>query len=107
MIYTAHTDVFPVDEREYQRLLAHQVRWLDKTGTVSVPQDTRADVAAKPAEGRGSTRIQASLSSIGVGMGLWIWIPRSDRNNVLAEWKGDSELLLSDNVREEYAEESE
>lgn len=72
-----------------------------------MPQDTRADVAAKPAEGRGSTRIQASLSSIGVGMGLWIWIPRSDRNNVLAEWKGDSELLLSDNVREEYAEESE
>jgi predicted RNA-binding protein len=32
-------DVFPVDEEEYQKLVTHRVRRLDKTVTVSVPQE--------------------------------------------------------------------
>lgn len=89
-------DVFPVDEREYQKLLAHRVRRLDKTVTVSVPQDTEADMAVAPTEARESIKIQALLASIGAKMGMRIWIPRSDRNSVLAEWKGDHELLLDE-----------
>lgn len=89
-------DVFPVDEREYQKLLAHRVRRLDKTVTVSVPQDTEADMAVAPTEVRESIKIQALLASIGAKMGMRIWIPRSDRNSVLVEWKGDHELLLDE-----------
>ncbi len=88
-------EVFPVDEHEYQKLFAHRVRRLDKTVTVSVPQDTEADAAVAPTEIRESTKIQALLASIGAKMGMRIWIPRSDRNSVLAEWKGDHESLLN------------
>ena len=89
-------DVFPVDEHEYQKLLAHRVRRLDKTVTVSVPQDTETDKAVASAESRESIKIQALLASIGAKMGMRIWIPRSDRNSVLAEWKSDHELLLDE-----------
>lgn len=89
-------EVFPVDESEYQKLLAHRVRGLDKRVTVSVPQDTEADMVVAPAEVRESIKIQALLASIGAKMGMRIWIPRSDRNSVLAEWKGDHELLLDE-----------
>ncbi len=89
-------ETFPVDEREYQKLLAHRVRRLDKTVTVSVPQDTEADRGTIPSEMRESIKVQALLADIGAKMGMRIWIPRSDRNNVLAEWKGDRELLLDE-----------
>jgi len=89
-------EVFPVDEREYKKLLAHRVRGLDKTVTVSVPQDTEADMGVASAEVRQSVEIQALLASIGAKMGMRIWIPRSDRNNVLAKWEGNHELLLDE-----------
>jgi len=90
-------EVFPVDESEYQKLLAHRVRRLDKTVTVSVPQDTEAEMGAvSETEVRESIKIQALLASIGAKMGMRIWIPRNDRNSVLAEWKSDHELLLDE-----------
>ncbi len=90
-------EVFPVDESEYQKLLAHRVRRLDKTVSVSVPQDTETELGAiPPVEVRESIRIQALLADIGAKMGMRIWIPRSDRNNVLAEWRGNHELLLEE-----------
>jgi hypothetical protein len=90
-------EVFPVDEREYQKLLAHRVRRLDKTVTVSVPQDTEIEDGIEPsAEVRESIKIQALLAEIGAKMGMRIWIPRSDRSRVLAEWKGNHEALLEE-----------
>ncbi|WP_287157831.1 EVE domain-containing protein [Chloroflexus sp.] len=88
-------EVFPVDEREYQKLLAHRVRGLDKTVTVSVPQDSEIEIVTVPAtEVRESIKVQALLASIGAKMGMRIWIPRSDRNSVLAEWKEYQGILL-------------
>ena len=90
-------EIFPVDEREYQKLLAHRVRRLDRTVTVSVPEDAEMDLRAiSTAEVRDSTRIQALLAEIGAKMGMRIWIPRSDRNSVLAEWGRDREALLDE-----------
>lgn len=90
-------EVFPIDEGEYQKLLAHRVRRLDKTVTVSIPQDAEVDLrATPPGEVRESIRVQALLAEIGAKMGMRIWIPRSDRNNVLAEWEGNQDLLLEE-----------
>jgi len=90
-------DTFEVDEREYQKLIDHRVRRLDKTVTVSVPQDTEAEIRmTPPAEVRESIKVQALLANIGAQMGMHIWIPRSDRNNVLSEWKGEHGALLED-----------
>lgn len=89
-------EVFPVDERDYQKLLSHRVRRLDKTVSVSVPQDTPDDGAAPPVEVRESIKIQALLASIGAKMGMRIWIPRNDRSSVLAEWPNDRDVLLDE-----------
>lgn len=89
-------EVFPVDERDYQKLLSHRVRRLDKTVSVSVPQDTPDDGAASPVEVRESIKIQALLASIGAKMGMRIWIPRNDRSSVLAEWPNDRDVLLDE-----------
>lgn len=88
-------EVFEVDEDEYQKLLFHQVYRLDKTVTVSVPQDLelQSDSMA-PTEIRESIKIQALLANIGDQMGMRIWIPRSDRTAVLSEWRKDFQPLL-------------
>ncbi len=88
-------EIFEVDEDEYQKYLVHQVRRIDKTVSVSVPQDTEAQVeTAAPAEVRESVKIQALLANIGAQMGMKIWIPRSDRNGVLSEWKMENRPIL-------------
>lgn len=87
--------IFEFDEHEYRKLLTHRVRRLDKTVTVSVPQDTEADTrSTPPAEVRESIKVQALLANIGDQMGMRIWIPRNDRNNVLSEWKQEHRPLL-------------
>lgn len=90
-------EIFPVDEPQYQKFLGHRVRALRKTVTVSVPEEAELDVGViPPREVRESITIQALLAEIGAKMGMRIWIPRSDRNNVLAEWRGDHEPLLNE-----------
>lgn len=89
-------ETFPLDERDYQKMFAHRVRRLDKTVTVSVPQDAMDDVAVATFEVRESPKVQALLASIGAKMGMRIWIPRSDRQRVLAEWKSGHEMLLDE-----------
>jgi predicted RNA-binding protein len=89
--------VFPIDDREYERLITHRVRRLDKVVTVSVPRDTDLDLAELPEghpEVRESIRIQALLASIGAKMGMRIWIPRSDRSAVLGECRSDDRPVL-------------
>lgn len=87
-------EVFDVNEEEYQRLLVHEVHRIDKTVTVSVPDDTQMPEVEHMGESRESIKIQALLAEIGAQMGMRIWIPRGDRNAVLAEWNHDDPPLL-------------
>jgi hypothetical protein len=88
---------YPVDQREYGKLVTHRVRSADKLVAVSVPDDTaNADEehAGGPAETRESVRIQALLAHIGATMGFKIWLPRNDRLRVLAEWRSELQQVL-------------
>lgn len=87
-------ETFEVDEREYQKFLAHEVHRIDKTVTVSVPQDSETPEEERSGEARESIKIQALLASIGAQMGMRIWIPRNDRSAVLGEWRVDDPPLL-------------
>lgn len=88
-------EVFAFEEDEYQKLLSHQVHRIDKTVTVSVPQDSESiESIPAPAELRESIKIQALLGKIGAQMGMRIWIPRNDRKAVLSDWKDDDHPLL-------------
>lgn len=89
--------VYTVDEREYRRFVTHTVRRLDKTVTVSVPQDTETETAISPpaADIRESYKMQALLATIGSKMGLRVWLPKSDRNSVQTEWKDQQGALLN------------
>lgn len=88
-------ETYPVDEDAYKKLATHRVRRADKDVTVTVPEDTEAEEAeADRPQIRDSTKIQALLAEIGSRMGMQIWVPRSDRANVLAEWRGEHRPLL-------------
>lgn len=83
---------FPVDSKEYTRLLGQKVRRRDKDVSVTVPEEQEPPfpTEAEPqADVRESIRIQALLAYIGSQMGMDIWIPRADRSAVLGEWKGE------------------
>lgn len=88
--------VYPVDEREYQKYMTHQVRGVDKVIRVSVPDDAahEDEVPQPPAEARESIKMQALLADIGAKMGMRIWLPRSDRAAVLGEWRDANPPLL-------------
>ena len=91
-----HGQVYPVDEREYGKLMTHQVRGVDKVVRVSVPEDTahEDEVIHRPTEARESIKMQALLADIGAKMGMRIWIPRGDRAAVLSECKSPNPPLL-------------
>jgi hypothetical protein len=81
---------FPIDEKEYEKLVTHRVRRIDKTVTVTVPQDSDEEETGTEttpeSEVRESTQIQGLLGKIGLDMGMRIWIPKHDRAAVLSEW---------------------
>lgn len=86
---------YPVDPAEYARALGHKVRLRDKDVSVVVPQDERGKAApVEEPEVRESLRIQALLAAVGSQMHMDIWIPRSDRQGVLNEWKGNHPPIL-------------
>ncbi len=88
---------YEIDQAQYQRLISHRVRRLDKVVSVSVPEngDAEAEAHSPPQRDvRESIQIQALLASIGATMGMRIWIPRNDRAAVCAEWKSDNQPLL-------------
>lgn len=83
---------FPIDQKEYEKMITHHVRGVDKVIKVTVPQNGEGEVeesVENQTEIRESIKIQALLASIGDKMGLSIWIPKNDRSGVLSEWKGD------------------
>lgn len=87
--------IYEVDEKEYQKLIGHQIRRLDKLVTVSVPEEPETLVDKKnEAESRESIRIQALIANIGAQMGMKIWIPQTDQNRVLREWQAPVDVLL-------------
>lgn len=92
-----HHEKFPLDAREYEKLVTHRVRRLDKTVSVSVPQDSDDD-EEEPSdtkiEIRESLQIQDLLARIGTEMGLHIWIPKHDRTALLSRGDGQEYPLL-------------
>ncbi len=86
--------VFPIDDKEFEKLVTHQVKRADKTVTVSIPDSTTDFEQGKPTEIRESIKIQALLAQIGAAMGMKIWIPRNDKQAVLAEWKSDNRPIV-------------
>ncbi|HMZ07957.1 MAG TPA: EVE domain-containing protein [Anaerolineales bacterium] len=88
--------IFEIDEQEYEKLVTHKVRRIDKVISVSVPQDNLAENKkdTPQSEVRESIKIQALLAKIGIQMGLKIWLPRNDRNAVISELKGDFAPLV-------------
>ncbi|MBI5035480.1 MAG: EVE domain-containing protein [Chloroflexi bacterium] len=87
-------EIFEVDLHEYERILSHEVHRIDRTVSVSVPQENEALEEAPVPEVRESIKMQALLAKIGAQMGMRIWIPRSDRNAVLSEWQDDYRPVL-------------
>lgn len=77
---------YELDETEYEKLVTHRIRRLDKTVTVSVPQDDKEEISPEAEnEIRESIKIQALLCNIGQKMGLRVWIPKNDRSAVLQQ----------------------
>jgi predicted RNA-binding protein len=93
--------LYPINEKEYQKLTTHRIKRLDKTVQVSVPENSDAEqvhgeIKAANDEVRESTQMQALIAQIGSKMGLKIWLPKSDRQAVLREMgNGDFPLLSS------------
>jgi predicted RNA-binding protein len=91
-------EIFTINETEYEKLVMHKVRRTDKVVSVSVPQDSNAEIVddSTPSysDVRESIKMQALLASIGAQMGMKIWIPKNDRVSVLSEWKSDSQPVL-------------
>lgn len=87
---------YDLDETEYKKLVTHRIRRLDKTVTVSVPQDDKEEDSLNQAgsEVRESIQIQASLCNIGQKMGLRVWIPKNDRTSVLSQIKSPETPIL-------------
>jgi hypothetical protein len=88
---------YAIDEEDYEKLITHKARRLDKVVTVSVPKDSEVETmpqAPSRPELRESIRIQALLANIGSQMGSKIWIPRNDRTAVYAEWKSEARPVV-------------
>lgn len=88
---------FPIDEREYAKLVTHTVRRANKVITVSVPQSTDAEddrTSIPPTDVRESIKTQSLLADIGTKMGMKIWIPRADKAAVLRECTASPVSLL-------------
>ena len=89
--------VYPVDEKKFQKLVSQRVRRLDKTVTVSVPEED-TEVAEETSQDepsvRASTKMQALIAKIGEAMGFKIWLPKQDRINVLKEWQPNKKSLI-------------
>lgn len=85
--------IFEINEQEYEKLVTHKVRRVDKVISVTVPQDSlienKKDAFSPPADIRESIKIQTLLAKIGIQMGLKIWLPRNDRNSVISELKDE------------------
>lgn len=86
--------IFEINEQDYEKLITHSVRRVDKVVSVSVPQEREIESLPAQTEVRESIKIQALLARIGAQMGMKIWIPRNDRTAVLSEWKFDPKVIL-------------
>ncbi len=94
---------YPVDEEKYKKFVTKRVRRIDRTVSVSVPEEEEGEDTEASAEGevRESIKIQAMLARIGETMGFRIWIPRNDRTRVHQSWKDGAGVLL-DNLPLNY-----
>lgn len=96
---TRDKKIYEMDEKDKRMLVTHQIRRLDKTVTVSVPEeieseDNMTDSAAGISDVRESHKIQSIIANIGSKMGYRIWIPKNDRTKVQNMMMKDSPPLL-------------
>ena len=96
---------YPVDEREYQRLLRERVTRENGIVNVTVPEDTRTEPLITEVENtRESFQIQSKLAFIGEKLGFNIWLPRNDRGRVLQNWTPGNNNVLLDTLPLNYDE---
>jgi predicted RNA-binding protein len=86
--------VYEIDETTYRKYVTQRIRRLDKTVSVSVPQEEEITEPQDTTLIRESYKIQALLAKIGSDMGFTIWIPKRDRLSVLKEWRPKDGVLL-------------
>src|SRR4051812_29188661 len=91
--------LYPVDEVEYRRWLAQNVRRSDKVVSVTVPGEDEIEEAPEMGDDdfhsiRESAQIQAQLGLIGEKMGFKVWVPKHDRSAVAKEWTPGEGVLL-------------
>jgi hypothetical protein len=86
--------LFPIEEKEYRRIMTPRVHRVGKTVAVSIPEDADKEVHIESDIPRESIRIQALLAEIGDKMGYSIWIPANDRSQVISEWKAGQNKLI-------------
>ena len=89
-------ETYPIDDREYRKLVTHRVRTQKRTVAVTVPEEEEdSDEEQVPdVEVRDSIQIQALLADIGAKMGFSVWIPRSDRSRVEKVWNPENPPIL-------------
>lgn len=96
-------EVYPVDEKKYEKLVSQRVRRSDKVVTVSVPEDNDVpETTTDETTVRDSIKMQAVIARIGEMMGLKIWLPKQDRVNVLKEWSPKKKGSLIDTLPLSY-----
>jgi hypothetical protein len=86
----------PCDPKQLARALGRRIQRVEKSVSVSVPDDT-TDEAIENHSGpsdRQSIRVQAQLCRLGEAMGLHIWLPANDRSRVLEHWRPRDGTLL-------------
>lgn len=91
-------EVFEINQQEYEKLITHKVKRVDKIVTVTVPQENAFEKGntkqGSQSDVRESIKMQALLSKIGAQMGMNIWLPRNDKTAVLSELKGENINVL-------------
>ncbi|GIW44218.1 MAG: hypothetical protein KatS3mg077_1500 [Candidatus Binatia bacterium] len=85
---------YPIGQGAYRRATTHRVRRAQRDVVVTLLEEAEPEEEEGRAAFRESTKIQALLAEIGGRMGMQIWVPRSDRSDVLAQWRGDHPPIL-------------
>jgi hypothetical protein len=88
---------YPVDQREYDKLVTTRVRREDKLVAVSVPDNDAPQTESPgltPDTPRESSEIQALIARTGEKMGFKVWLPKQDRGAVTSHWNPRDKTLL-------------
>lgn len=74
--------IYPLEDKEYQKYLLHEVIRDEKSFSITVPDDAEDEIATTP-QIKDSIKIQTAIAEIGEKMGFKIWVPVHDRSSIL------------------------